>query len=81
MLKIDPEDVCLSVSKIFHAYGLGNFVTFPFRVGASSVLIPEVPKPDIILKAIDEYKVTLFYGVPTFYAACLAIDKVEKNIR
>ncbi len=79
VLKVVPEDISLSVSKMFHAYGFGNSVAFPFRFGASTVLVPEVPKPDIMLEAIDKYKVTLFYGVPTFYASSLAMEKVEEK--
>ena len=30
-----PDDRCLSVAKLFFAYGLGNSLTFPFAVGAT----------------------------------------------
>jgi acyl-coenzyme A synthetase/AMP-(fatty) acid ligase len=45
ILQIRPDDVCLSVPKIFFAYGLGNSLTFPFSVGATAVLLPGQPKP------------------------------------
>ena len=79
VVDISSRDISLSVSKIFHAYGFGNTVCFPFRVGGSTVLLDEIPKPESVLKAIDTYKVTLFYGVSTFYAMCLAIKDIEKK--
>ena len=43
VLDIDAGDVCWSVGPAFHAYGLGNSVTFPFSVGAATVLVPTRP--------------------------------------
>src|SRR5690606_7160247 len=43
VLDIGPDDVCWSVGPAFHAYGLGNSVSFPFSVGAGSVLVPTRP--------------------------------------
>ena len=69
ILQIRPDDVCLSVPKIFFAYGLGNSLTFPFSVGATSVLLPGQPKPGPIFQAISQYRPTLFFGLPTLYTA------------
>jgi benzoate-CoA ligase family protein len=68
-LKLREEDICFSVPKIFFAYGLGNSITFPFAVGASSVLLPGQPKPAAIFEAIARYRPTVFYGLPTLYTA------------
>jgi benzoate-CoA ligase family protein len=67
ILQIRPDDICLSVPKIFFAYGLGNSLTFPFSVGATSVLLPGQPKPGPIFQAISHYRPTLFFGLPTLY--------------
>src|SRR6201998_1552687 len=69
ILQIRPDDVCLSVPKIFFAYGLGNSLTFPFSVGATSVLLAGQPKPGPIFQAISQYRPTLFFGLPTLYTA------------
>ena len=45
VLKLQPGDICLSVPKIFFAYGFGNSITFPFSVGAATLLLPGQPKP------------------------------------
>jgi benzoate-CoA ligase family protein len=69
ILQIGPGDICLSVPKIFFAYGLGNSLTFPFSVGATAVLLPGQPKPASIFEAISRYRPTLFFGLPTLYTA------------
>jgi benzoate-CoA ligase len=35
VLRIGPDDVCLSAAKLFFAYGIGNSLFFPLSVGAS----------------------------------------------
>ncbi|MCL6447296.1 MAG: benzoate-CoA ligase family protein [Armatimonadetes bacterium] len=79
VLGVGPDDISISVSKLFHAYGLGNGLMFPFRVGGATVLYPDVPRPEPFLAAAERHQVTLFYGVPTFYAAALAIPDIEKK--
>jgi benzoate-CoA ligase family protein len=69
LLQLKEDDVCFSVPKIFFAYGLGNSITFPFSVGASSVLLPGQPKPASIFDAIARYRPTVFFGLPTLYTA------------
>jgi benzoate-CoA ligase family protein len=68
VLKLQPHDVCFSASKIFFSYGFGNSISFPFAVGAASLLLPGSPKPAAILDAIARYRPTVFFGVPTLYA-------------
>jgi benzoate-CoA ligase family protein len=67
VLKLTENDVCFSVPKIFFAYGFGNSITFPFAVGASSVLLPGQPKPAAIFETIARYRPTAFFGLPTLY--------------
>jgi acyl-coenzyme A synthetase/AMP-(fatty) acid ligase len=69
ILRLTPDDVCFSVPKIFFAYGLGNSITFPFSVGASSVLTPGQPKPAAIFDVIARFRPTVFFGLPTLYTA------------
>jgi len=69
VLKLTPEDVCFSVPKIFFAYGFGNSVTFPFSSGAATLLLPGQPKPAAIFAAIEQYKPTVFFGLPTLYTS------------
>jgi 4-hydroxybenzoate-CoA ligase len=72
ILDIRAEDVTFSASKIFHAYGLGNSMTFPMAVGGCAVLLPGRPAPDAVLATIGQHQPSLFYAAPTLYAALLA---------
>ena len=72
ILGINENDVCFSVAKLFFAYGLGNAMTFPLSVGATTVLLPDRPTPDGVAALLRNHQVTVFYAVPTFYAAFLA---------
>ena len=69
VLGIREEDVVYSVAKIFFAYGLGNAMSFPLSVGATTVLLSGRPTPEVVFDIIGTYQPTLFCGVPTFYAA------------
>ena len=71
-LGITENDVCYSVAKLFFAYGLGNALTFPMSAGACTILLPDRPTPDGVAALIRQHPVTVFYAVPTFYAAFLA---------
>ncbi len=72
VLNLEQDDLCFSAAKLFFAYGLGNAMTFPLAVGAASVLWPERPTPEAVLAILREHQPTLFFGVPTLYAALLA---------
>ena len=72
VLGIAPDDLMFSAAKLFFAYGLGNAMTFPMAVGASTVLLPDRPTPATVLAVMRTHQPTLFGGVPTLYAALLA---------
>jgi benzoate-CoA ligase family protein len=71
ILGIGEDDVNFSAAKLFFAYGLGNAMTFPLWVGGCAVLSPARPSPDMTFEMIETYRPTVFYGVPTLYAAQL----------
>jgi len=72
VLGIRESDIVYSAAKLFFAYGLGNALTFPLAVGATSLLLAERPTPAAVSRILMEKKPTIFYGVPTLYAALLA---------
>src|SRR5215213_1469642 len=78
MLGLQESDVCYSVAKLFFAYGLGNALTFPMSVGATTVLLAARPTPESVAAVLRKHPITVFYGVPTFYAAFLASDAVPE---
>ena len=71
MLDIQTNDITFSSSKLFHAYGLGNALMFPFHVGATTILYPGKVKAKVILESAQSNRPTLFFSVPTLYAAML----------
>jgi benzoate-CoA ligase len=72
VLGIEESDVVYSAAKLFFAYGLGNALTFPMSVGATTVLLPGRPAPTDVFGVLKKFQPTIFYGVPTLYAALLA---------
>ena len=80
VLGIREDDVGLSAAKLFFAYGLGNAMTFPMSVGASTVLNSERPTPALMFALMNKYNPTIFFGVPTLFSAMLN-DKSLKGER
>jgi len=76
---LEESDVSFSVAKLFFAYGLGNGLYFPLRTGGTTVLLADRPTPERVFATIDRYRPTVFYGVPTSYAALL--QQAEKEGR
>ena len=74
VLKLKPDDICFSVPKIFFAYGFGNSITFPFSAGATTLLLPGQPKPAAIFEAIERFRPTVFFGLPTLYTSLTKAD-------
>lgn len=72
VLGIRHQDVCFSAAKLFFAYGFGASMAIPMSVGATTVLLPERPTPTSVLGILKQFNPTLFFGVPTLYAAMLA---------
>jgi benzoate-CoA ligase len=73
ILQLTPDDITFSAAKLFFAYGLGNGLYFPLSVGASAVHFPGRVTPEAAFQVIAERRPTVFFGVPTLYAAMLAI--------
>jgi 4-hydroxybenzoate-CoA ligase len=72
VLGIAADDTVFSAAKLFHAYGLGNGMTFPMSVGAATVLLPGRPTPEAVLETMRRFRPSIFCGVPTLYAGLLA---------
>jgi benzoate-CoA ligase family protein len=79
LLKLRPDDICLSVPKIFFAYGFGNSITFPFAAGAATLLLPGQPKPASIFAAIERFRPTVFFGLPTLYTSLTKADGADRT--
>jgi 4-hydroxybenzoate-CoA ligase len=79
VLGIGENDVVHSAAKLFFAYGLGNAMTFPLSVGATTVLWPHRPSPEGVFEMMRKHRPTIFYGVPSLYTALLAHAQIGKG--
>ena len=81
IIGIGEDDTCFSAAKLFFAYGLGNAMTFPLWVGATTVLYAGRPAPQSMFETIETYRPTVFFGVPTLYAGLLrALDSASPDL-
>jgi len=72
VLGISEDDTVFSAAKLFFAYGLGNGMSFPMSVGATTILLPDRPTPPAVFDVLKTHQPTIYFGVPTLYAAMLA---------
>ena len=78
-LGLQETDVSFSVAKLFFAYGLGNGLYFPLRVGGTTVLLPQRPTPEKVFEVIDRHQPTVFYSVPTSYVQLLHNAEMDER--
>ncbi|MGD2100902.1 MAG: benzoate-CoA ligase family protein [Acidimicrobiia bacterium] len=76
-LRITSDDVVYSTTPMFHAYGLGNSLSFPLSAGATTVYSAGAPTPDKLLERVGTHTPTLYFSVPALYAAILAHDDFD----
>lgn len=77
VLGLKESDIIYSVSKMAHSYGLGNTTFLTFGAGAASV-ISRGENVFEVLENIKRFRPTVFFAVPTVYAAIISISDVEK---
>jgi benzoate-CoA ligase family protein len=79
ILQISESDVTFSSTKLYHAYGLGNNLTFPYWVGATTVLRPGRPDPRGLLETAQRERPSLFFSVPTLYGAMVNLPDAASH--
>jgi benzoate-CoA ligase family protein len=77
VLGLREDDVTFSTTKLFHAYGLGNGLTFPLWFGATSVLKAGPPKPDLLLATLRERCPTVFFSVPALFSLLVRDESAD----
>jgi benzoate-CoA ligase family protein len=81
LLGLREDDVCFSAPKLFFAYGLGNGLAYPLWAGATTVLLDARPTAESTLETIERFRPTVYYGVPTLYAAQLqALERARYDL-
>ncbi|HYW74798.1 MAG TPA: benzoate-CoA ligase family protein [Pyrinomonadaceae bacterium] len=71
VLKLEVADRLFSSSRLPFAYGLGNAFTFPLLNGCTAILCREKPAPEVIAQVFENYRPTIFFGVPVVYRMLL----------
>lgn len=71
ILRPEPSDAFIGSPPLAFTYGLGGLLAFPFRVGATSILL-ERATPDLLLPAIVELGATVCFSSPTAYRAMVS---------
>jgi len=66
ILDYRADDVTISVPKLSYSYSLGSNLLFPFAVGATAVLYPEPPTPEVLFAKIVRHRPSILVTVPTF---------------
>jgi 4-hydroxybenzoate-CoA ligase len=79
VIGIREDDVAFSAAKLFFSYGMGNAMAFPMSVGASTILLPGRPTPEVVFDIMRRHRPTIFYGVPTLYASLLAHKDMSRG--
>ena len=79
-LGIKEDDVIFSAPKLFFAYGIGNSFSFPLYIGCEAILFEDRPTADNTLGMIERFKPTIYFGVPTLYAAQVAAIEAGRGI-
>ena len=76
---LGADDLVFSASKLYFAFGLGNALYFPARVGAAAVLVPERVTPELAFEVITRERPSVFFTVPTLYARMLEVPEAERR--
>jgi benzoate-CoA ligase family protein len=79
VLGIREDDVTFSTTKLFHAYGLGNSLSFPYWAGASTVLHTGRPTPEAVFETVRRERPTIVFSAPTLFNAMLHADAEEQD--
>lgn len=64
-LGLRPDDITVSVPKLYFGYATGSNLLFPFSVGASAVLFEEHPTPEVLFREIESHRPTVLVNVPS----------------
>lgn len=67
-LKARSDDVFIGSPPLAFTFGLGGLATFPFRAGATTVLLENASPPQLT-EAIERFRATVCFTAPTAYRA------------
>ena len=80
-LGVTKDDVIFSAPKLFFAYGIGNTFSFPLYIGCTAILLEDRPTAENTLDMIERFEPTVYFGVPTLYAAQVALMEKGRKVK
>jgi 2-aminobenzoate-CoA ligase len=80
ILRPTEEDVFGGHPTLAFTFGTGGLMVFPFRFGASTVLMPPF-QPELMLETIQRYRISVVFCAPTSYRLMLQIPEMEVKHR
>jgi acyl-coenzyme A synthetase/AMP-(fatty) acid ligase len=75
-MEYQPGDVVMTPGEYSFMATFGHCLMAPLASGATVALFSGRPSPDTVLRAIEQFRVTKFMSVPTFYRTVLAQHEV-----
>jgi benzoate-CoA ligase family protein len=79
VLGMRPDDITLSVPKLFFGYATGTNLFFPFSVGATSALFPERCTAETLFAKLGAFRPTVLVNVPTMVNNLLGHESVDEQ--
>ena len=79
VLGFAPDDVTLSVPKLYFGYATGSNLLFPFSVGASTALFSERCTADALFARISEHRPSVLINVPTMVNHLLSHPEADRQ--
>ncbi len=81
VLGLRSDDITFSTTKLFHAYGLGNGLSFPLSIGASAIYMAGPSKPSPILETLQRHRPSVLFSVPALFAAIGREDRAPDALQ
>ncbi len=72
VLQMREDDRVFTTTKFYHAYGLGNSVSYPLHYGATAVVLDGMPSPERLIATLREHRPTIYVSVPALYRQLVA---------
>ena len=79
VLEVGPGDRIYGTSKLFFAFSLAHCLFGSLHQGASTILDPEWPDPDVVAANVEKFEPTIMLSVPTFYRNLLRNGSARKK--
>lgn len=79
VLKINENDITLSVPKLFFGYATGTNLLFPFAAGGATALFSERSTAETMFEMIEKFRPTILTSVPTMINAMLQVEGARRR--